>query len=427
MTDQHTFLSGLATMLAALLVFAIMTDAAQGRWALTIFQSGVMGLGLAFFVRIAAWPIALNSSALLIPVGGPIMIGLTQIALRETVYPLRTWESILGWGTNLLVFFLALQVCRAPDLERILRNRLLLFGFAVSAVAAVQYHTSAGKVLWLFQTQSHESIMGPFVNYDHYATFIVLLLPLAIFRALADETRTAVFAVCSAIMFASVVESTSRAGVILVTLETGALLLPPVFRKKARLAAWRGALKVLLLAAVLCCVVGIEATWIRFKDPDPYRVRRELLYSSLSMIQMKPVMGFGLNTWPIVYPEYAVFDIGRFANHAHNDWAEWTADGGLPLLTMMLCVFFFALWNGIRIPWGLGAAAALLHCVVDFPMQKPAISALFFALLGMLAAASKNLTSSADADGAHSGSIYLCKPAQVRSSRMLVGSPFLRG
>jgi hypothetical protein len=29
---------------------------------------------------------------------------------------------------------------------------------------------------------------------------------------------------------------------------------------------------------------------------------------------------------------YARFDVGKTVNHAHNDWAEWAVDGGIPFL-----------------------------------------------------------------------------------------------
>ena len=49
------------------------------------------------------------------------------------------------------------------------------------------------------------------------------------------------------------------------------------------------------------------------------------------MIAAHPWFGVGLGAWPTVYPSYAIADFGVFANQAHSDWLEWTAEGGLPL------------------------------------------------------------------------------------------------
>jgi len=102
---------------------------------------------------------------------------------------------------------------------------------------------------------------------------------------------------------------------------------------------------------------------------------------------LRPLTGFGLGTWSEVYPGYARFDDGLFANQAHNDWAQWAAEGGVPFLLLMLGVAGGAIRPAFRSLWGLGVFAVFLHCWVDYPMQqRPALAAFFFAMLGILAA-----------------------------------------
>ena len=38
-------------------------------------------------------------------------------------------------------------------------------------------------------------------------------------------------------------------------------------------------------------------------------------------------------------------------------------------------------WRSI---WGLGLIAVLVHCLVDYPLQKPQLAGLLFALCGVL-------------------------------------------
>jgi O-antigen ligase len=115
-----------------------------------------------------------------------------------------------------------------------------------------------------------------------------------------------------------------------------------------------------------------------------------MLYSSLDMIRERPLTGFGLDTWPIVYPAYALVDQGVFVNHAHNDWAEWASDGGIPFAAMLFLIFAWAVRYSFRFPWGAGVVAVMLHSLVDFPMQKPCLEAFVFVILGAMAAASKD-------------------------------------
>jgi hypothetical protein len=88
-------------------------------------------------------------------------------------------------------------------------------------------------------------------------------------------------------------------------------------------------------------------------------------------------------------------------NHAHNDWAEWAAEGGvlfdLPLLAMALASAAFAR----RSPWGLGVAIVFLHSLVDFPLQKTALAILTFFLAGALAASSRTARSAGRMQSVH--------------------------
>ncbi|HLW75650.1 MAG TPA: O-antigen ligase family protein, partial [Bryobacteraceae bacterium] len=116
-----------------------------------------------------------------------------------------------------------------------------------------------------------------------------------------------------------------------------------------------------------------------------YAVRSELVRSSMEMIRDRPLMGFGLGTWAAAYPQYAHFDDGNFVNQAHNDWAQWAVEGGLPLLALMLAVVALRARAAVRSLWGIGMLAVFVHCLVDYPMQqRPALAAFFFAMLGAI-------------------------------------------
>ena len=141
-----------------------------------------------------------------------------------------------------------------------------------------------------------------------------------------------------------------------------------------------------LFAGLATAVVGWDALWIRFQDNDLFRYRREIFASTLRMIRQRPWTGFGLGTYATVYPEFATFDIGLTVDHAHNEWAEWTTEGGVPLLTLMLTIAVVTFRPALRSGWGLGIHAVLLHSVVDFPLRIPAIAALLFTFVAALCA-----------------------------------------
>ena len=99
----------------------------------------------------------------------------------------------------------------------------------------------------------------------------------------------------------------------------------------------------LVLAAVATAIAGCQGLEARLESEAARGVRDSMLVrASLEMVRDKPWMGSGLGTWPTVYPRYAGFDAGVFVNQAHNDWAQWAAEGGLPF-AFFLVVFAVAL------------------------------------------------------------------------------------
>jgi O-antigen ligase len=141
-----------------------------------------------------------------------------------------------------------------------------------------------------------------------------------------------------------------------------------------------------LLAFVFAAVAGWAVLWNRFQDPDPLRGRREMLADTVAMIHARPWAGFGLGTFRTAHPAYASVDFGAVVNHAHNDWAEWSADGGIPFGLLLLSIAIWSIPAGLRTVWGIGLIAVFIHSLVDFPLQKPVLELWLFTLLGIVAA-----------------------------------------
>ena len=370
-----------AEALAALLAFGILTVSASGRWAVGIFEAGLFALGAVWAVRLVARPCAPRWTPLSAALACAAAWPLVQLAAGATVYRFETWNAALIWAAHLTVFFLALQLFGdRVRLDHFL-DRLLWFATPVAAVSLVQLFTSAGRIFWLFPTPYKDLVLGPFVYRNNYAAFIELAIPLALLKALARPRADLAWAAAAALMAASVVASGSRAGSILVVLETLVVLALDA-RGRGLGVVW----KLAAATAVLVAVAGPGLLWSRFQQADPLAVRRELVESSLAMFRERPWMGFGLGTWPTAYPAYATFDLGVFANHAHCDWAEWAAEGGLPFVAAMAALASAAVVRSARRRWGIGVAAVFAHALVDYPLQKPALAALTFTLLGALAA-----------------------------------------
>jgi O-antigen ligase len=371
-----------AAAVTALLFTGILTLWVPGRWAVSLFQAGAFSLAIAWAVRFAIRPHPLHGSVMIVPLAATVVWGLAQLALGQTVYRWETWSEVLKWGTNLVLFVLALQVFSDPARrERFLRS-VLYFGAVLSVAGSIQLYSAEGRVFWLFPIEHKEFVLGPFVYHNQYAAFIELILPLAVLGALKDRRKAPAYAAMAAALYASVIAAASRTGAILVTAEIFIIVLAARRRSRVITIGLLAALAVLFTA-----IAGWDVLWRRFQLADPFSDRREFFLSSLAMIRDRPAMGFGLGNWSTAYPAYALRDNGLLANQAHNDWAQWTVEGGLPFLLLMLWIAARCVRPALRTLWGIGVLAMFVHSLVDYPLQRPALAGFFFVFLAVMESA----------------------------------------
>ena len=383
MATEYEHRSRSARALTVLLFGSILLLWVPGRWAASLFQLGVFALAVPYPPR---WtPVA-------IPLAAAVLWGLAQLALHRTVYRWETWNAVLTWTTQLVCFLLAFQLFADERIRNRFLKSLFYFGFALSVISTLQLFTSQGNVFWLFPSGYKDLVLGPFVYHNQYAAFVEMVFPLAVVAALQRRQRSLTYAGMAAVLYASVIASASRAGAALVTLELIAILLLALFQKRISLqTAGLGLGLFVIFVACFTAVVGWQALWHRLQMPDPFVTRRDLLHSTLDMIHERPAMGFGLGTWSTAYPAYAYSDDGLFSNQAHNDWAQWAAEGGLPLFLFLLSIAVWSVRPAANSLWGIGVVSIFLHCLVDYPIQRAALGGLFFVLLGVLAAHEKSL------------------------------------
>jgi O-antigen ligase len=119
-------------------------------------------------------------------------------------------------------------------------------------------------------------------------------------------------------------------------------------------------------------------------------VRRQLTLSAVEMAREHPISGWGMGTWTQVYPAYARFDDGVFDNAAHNDWAQWASDGGVPMLLLMAGFALALVMPAVRSVWGIGFLFVLGYSLMEFHFQeRPQFGCFFFGLAGALMAGAK--------------------------------------
>ncbi len=367
--------------LTAALFLGILTLWVESPWAIHAQQAAVFTLALILAARAFRRPSEFRLPPPLWILAACPLWAAVQLLAGSSVYPFATLGALLRWAAALSVAAVASHCLRDDAARRAFLRALLAFGFILGVISILQLVSSPGRVFWIFPTPYSDWVLGPFVYRNNYAAFVELVFPIALlwlFRA-----RNLLLAcLVAGTLYASVVASASRAGAVLVTLEL--LVLVAYALRSKRYAGMRRGRRLGLAAAALVAltlVAGPGLLLSRFFPERPFDAVRPLLAkSTLAMALDRPLLGFGLGTWTVAYPAYAAFDIGLFANHAHNEWLQWAAEGGCVPFFSMLALFLFIARAAFRSPWALGLVAVFLHSLVDYPFLRQGLALLIFAL-----------------------------------------------
>jgi hypothetical protein len=388
-TDRRTPII-VASCLILLLIFSTVTMFVRDAWALQSFQIGVFALLAIYLVAgIGRWQEYVAGGVApflvyLIPVWG-----LVQLLAHTTASSVETRASVLRWGALAGVFFLTQTVAQTREARRHLLSAFLIFATAMAVLCLTQLFTSGGLVLWYFPS-GYTDVYATFPSYNNYAQFVEIALPIALWRGLREGWRSWWYSIAGGLLYGSVIGSASRAGTALCTAEVLVMIVIGLVRLRdpetglPTRSTTTMLVLVPVLAAAFTLAVGWERVWERFQQNDPYLVRKEFMLAAVDMAEHRPLIGYGLGTFPEVYQRYAIKDFPFYANHTHNDWAEFAADGGIPFLLLLLIPFLVAVPTAFRNPWGLGLIAIMLHACVDYPFPRPAVSGWMFLLLGVL-------------------------------------------
>jgi O-antigen ligase len=167
-------------------------------------------------------------------------------------------------------------------------------------------------------------------------------------------------------------------------------------RRSPRIAL--GSIAVCVFILALLIFLGKGQVLGRLGDLTP-GMRLNITGDSLRMFSKRPVGGWGLGTFPTVYPSYRSFYTNLFVNEAHNDYAQLLVETGLLgfglMLWFLVRLYQYGLptsrrwefeWDGaVSLAALLGCTGILLHSFVDFNLQIPANAALFYVLCGLAA------------------------------------------
>jgi O-antigen ligase len=410
--SEHSYPLAYLIFLCAMLMFGVLAFGAVETWSASILE---IGAALLFTVmvlhKVCISGARVRWNPLYPPMLGFAAIAAIQLILNMTAYRYETLAVVIQYLAYGMLLFAATQIARDERSCKIIVLMFSIFGSAVALFAICQNLSSTLLIYWLRTPAADASIFGPYINHDHYAGLMEMLTPLALVLSLSSLVQGGqrILAAFAAVLMAgSIVLSLSRGGAISLLAELPMLFWMMSRMQKGTLARTR---MLLLVVAILTFLafIGSPVMWHHLGHlQDALRI--DILKDSLRMVAQKPILGWGLGTFPDAYPAFRSFYTAFFINAAHNDYIQVLVETGLAGFS---CVVWFIIalyrsglrgdggdqdWRGVlRVATLVGCTGILVHSFFDFNLQVPGNAALFYvfcALAAGLPANSDILTSS---------------------------------
>ncbi len=341
--------------------------------------------------------------------------------------PAATWRHLVVFLGYLGVFLVGVNHWRdRRHADRAVATLAAMAG-VVSLLGILQKLTWNGRIYWLRAPTQGGSVFGPFVNQNHFAGYVEMILPAMVgltltfwlrarlerdptARAVEQGERTLPFLVLlgAAVVFGVValLACGSRGGVLALSVAGAAFLLLSPLRQGG---GWKGLAAGLLLVAVAAGVaqrVGGDRLWARYASlADPsgepsFAFRLDTARRTLQMAADFPLVGVGLGAFDVAYSMYVPGGRVNRTGAAHNDYAELLAETGaaggfLAAAALLILLLRYLLPALVRsgsprqhVIHGLavGVLAMLLHSAYDFNLQIYSNGLLFVVLVALLAA-----------------------------------------
>src|SRR6267143_37608 len=411
-----------------------------------VTQVIILGLGVLFVVSGQFSRVA----SIHIPIASPLFL-LALVLLQVCPLPIslapllgRSWDDLSGGShftvsmaphqtvlhllllvTYLTIFFLTLVLCRNHKAKKRLVFALVSLAVFEALYGLIQYLTGWQQIFTYVKKYYLEEATGTYINRNHFAGFLEMILPFAVvlalrwaallfkntssgtatLRKIASRTELlslALWLFLAALLFVALVLSRSRMGIISILVSLVAIL--ALAGTASMPARTRVAVAILFFLGVLGLIlwIGIDPVMSRFETlgqeyNSSGQNRISIWRDTLGLIRHHPLLGTGLGSFSVAYPSVQTAFLALLVEHAHCDYLEVATELGLPGAILVFGSIFWVIARAARqyrkaeerfdkaVSLGcIGSIAAILvHSLADFNLYIPANALVFTIILAM--------------------------------------------
>lgn len=340
--------------------------------------------------------------------------------------PYQTRAQLLILLTCFVTFFLAIAVSAERSRKRRLVHALVMLGAGEAFYGLIQYLANWQSIFWYAKKYDLEEATGTYINRNHFAGLLEMILPFAVCLALYESEKTELnrkqrsrrstrlssnlvkatpWFVVAVVVVAAIVFSRSRMGLLSACASLIVVLGLNALQRKAVHVALTAAFVVLSFG--FAAWIGLRPALNRFENVGQElsgqdETRLSVWPGAVELIRERPLIGSGLGAFPIAYTALQSTFLTKFMNHAHNDYLEVSVDLGIPAAVALFASIVWVLSRGIRtflraesrfernvaLACVGSITAILLHSLTDFNLYIPANALVLATILGITLASS---------------------------------------
>jgi len=322
------------------------------------------------------------------------------------------WVRVLVYGT---LFFVVVNNLNRKNSAACVSLALIAVGFCVALLAIYQFATHSMRIWGLARPEQYLGrAAGTFINPNHLAGFLGLMTPLALAYTVMGRfspTVKVLLAYSAVTMLAGVAVSLSRGGVVAVAVSLAVFCLVLLAQRDF----WRPALVTLVLLIAVGVGLVSQTTSLEKRldavlnhEPDG-DLRPAFWQGAWRLFARDRAWGIGPGHFDIEFPSVRPVVVQQRPEYAHNDYLNTLCEWGVVGTAVIgaACGFLYAgvfkAWRGVRkasnefgsrtsdraafvVGASVGVLSVMVHCLVEFDMQIPAIAVTVVTLMALLTA-----------------------------------------
>lgn len=348
--------------------------------------------------------------------------------LQLSVYRHATSVELLKILSYLLIFLVTINNFNTREDTLFFLRVLVIFGFGYSLFAIIQKISWNGSAYWFIPMKLRRFPYGPYINKNHFAGYIGMLIPLAlsmlatkkmdiknIYRrneewtfsnfemSNTDMSRDLTVLFVSLVMILALFMSLSRGGIFSSGVALIFLVVYASSIRKLRKKIWVVAGIVVLSVPLMALLLDFRGVIGRLESLNIEKIlltegRFRLWGNATEILQDYPFLGVGLGAFSSIYTSYQAVEPKTLYTHLENDYFQLLIETGvvggiavffaIVLFVKFVLKRFFNATDSETKGWmagGIGAGISIgLHSFIDFNLHIPANAVLFSFVMALL-------------------------------------------